>query len=53
MHHEVFSEWCVDMLQELKEGYVIVMNNARYHSTLKEKLPTTETSKADIVWAGL
>lgn len=52
-HHEmngdVFKEWFVDMLLSLEEGCVVVMDNASYHSKLKEELPTSKTKKSDII----
>ena len=49
MNSEVFKEWFVNMLRSLEEGSVIVMDNASYHSTFKEKIPGSKTKKADIV----
>ncbi|XP_054267205.1 uncharacterized protein LOC128989347 [Macrosteles quadrilineatus] len=48
MNHEVFTEWFVDMLKLLDEGCIVVMDNASYHSKLKEKIPSSKTKKKDI-----
>lgn len=49
MNSEVFKTWFVDLLRGLKEGCVIVMDNASYHCTHLEKIPTTKTRKAETV----
>jgi transposase len=49
MNGDVFKEWFVDMLRGLEEGCVVVMDNASYHSKLKEEIPTSKTKKADII----
>lgn len=49
MNSQVFREWFVNLLRSLDEGSVIVMDNASYHSMLKEKIPSSNTKKADIV----
>lgn len=49
MNSQVFREWFINLLRSLEEGSVIVMDNASYHSALKEKIPVTNTKKAEIV----
>lgn len=44
-----FRVWFLDLLRGLEEPSIIVMDNASYHSCLKEKIPSTKTRKADIV----
>lgn len=49
MNSEVFKEWFTDLLKGLEEPSVIVMDNASYHSTYKEKIPSLKTRKAEIL----
>lgn len=49
MNSVVFKNWFLDLLRGLDESCVIVMDNASYHSTYAEKIPSTKTKKADIV----
>lgn len=49
MNAEVFEEWFIDLARQLEKPSVIVMDNASYHSTSAEKIPTTKTRKADIL----
>lgn len=49
MNSDVFREWFINLLRSLDQGCIIVMDNASYHSSLKEKVPTTNTKKEEIV----
>ena len=49
MNSDVFKEWFINLLRGLEEPCVIVMDNASYHSSLMEKIPSTKTKKADII----
>ncbi|XP_060854825.1 uncharacterized protein LOC132932459 [Rhopalosiphum padi] len=49
MNGETFYNWMSNILPRLKENSVIVMDNAPYHSVKKEKIPNTNSRKADII----
>lgn len=51
MNGQLFKEWFINqlLLCRLEQGCVIVMDNASYHSVLKEKVPTSKWKKNDIV----
>lgn len=49
MNGNTFRDWFKDVLPRLKDNAVIVMDNAPYHSVRKEKCPSTQTRKADII----
>ncbi|XP_025192835.1 uncharacterized protein LOC112592888, partial [Melanaphis sacchari] len=49
MNGDSFRDWLEGVLPRLKENCVIVMDNAPYHSMKKEKYPTTQWRKADII----
>lgn len=49
MNGECFREWLESVLPRLKDNAVIVMDNAPYHSVKLDKVPTTNTRKADII----
>lgn len=49
MNRENFLHWFeYQLLMNLEEPSTIVMDNASYHSTVVNKVPTTATKKADI-----
>lgn len=48
MNSEVFKRWFIQLLNNLEEPSVIVMDNAPYHSTLKETYPKSNWRKADV-----
>ncbi|KAL4082879.1 hypothetical protein QTP88_029533 [Uroleucon formosanum] len=48
MNGEVFKQWFIQLLNNLEEPSVIVMDNAPYHSTLKETYPKSNWRKADV-----
>lgn len=48
MTGEVFVNWFKNVLPLLDEKAVIVMDNASYHSTKVEKIPTKNSRKCDI-----
>ncbi|KAL4096840.1 hypothetical protein QTP88_021723 [Uroleucon formosanum] len=45
MNPEVFKNWFIDMLNHLEEPSVIVMDNASYHSMLKDNFPKSNNRK--------
>jgi len=45
MNAEVFKNWFIDMLNHLEEPSVIVMDNASYHSMLKDNFPKSNSRK--------
>lgn len=49
MNGDVFEEWFVQMLDLIPKGAVIVMDNASYHSRLREALPTSRWRKAELL----
>lgn len=49
MTADVFEEYFKQMIEYIPANSVIVMDNASYHSRLKENLPTTSWKKAEIV----
>lgn len=50
MNGALFKDWFKNnLLCRLEEGSIIVMDNASYHSTLKEKIPTSKWRKNEIV----
>jgi transposase len=46
MNLEVFKNWFINMLNHLEEPSVIVMDNASYHSQLKDNFPKSNSRKA-------
>ncbi|KAL4153955.1 hypothetical protein QTP88_001788 [Uroleucon formosanum] len=46
MNSEVFKNWFINMLNHLEEPSVIVMDNASYHSRLKDNFPKSNSRKA-------
>lgn len=46
---QTFQEWFAEILPLLEDKAVIVLDNALYHSVKKEKTPTTNWRKAQIV----
>ncbi|XP_060861789.1 uncharacterized protein LOC132938795 [Metopolophium dirhodum] len=42
---KVFKNWFIDMLNHLKEPSVIVMDNASYHSMLKDNFPKSNSQR--------
>jgi hypothetical protein len=48
MNGEVFKQWFIQLLNNLEEPSVIVIDNAPYHSTLKESYPKSNWRKADV-----
>lgn len=50
MNGGCFRDWLESVLPRLKDNAVIVMDNAPYHSVLKEKRPNKNWSKDDIIW---
>ena len=50
MNAETFEKWFIeDFLPYLPPASYIVMDNASYHSRLRDKPPTTSSKKADII----
>lgn len=49
MNGDSFRDWLEGVLPRLKANCVIVMDNAPYHSVKKEKCPTTQWRKSDII----
>ncbi|XP_022161573.1 uncharacterized protein LOC111027488 [Myzus persicae] len=49
MNGDSFRDWMEGVLPRLKDNCVIVMDNAPYHSVKKEKCPTTQWRKSDII----
>ena len=49
MNASVFEEWFREVLHLLPPNSVVVMDNASYHSRLKEQLPNTSWKKARII----
>ena len=50
MNSETFEKWLLEtLLPALKPGCKIVMDNAKYHSRIKDRAPTTASIKAEIV----
>ncbi|XP_039282804.1 uncharacterized protein LOC111061493 isoform X6 [Nilaparvata lugens] len=50
MNSSLFKEWFVDkLLCRLEEGSVIVMDNASYHSALRDKIPDSKWKKNEII----
>lgn len=52
MNHETFYKWFKEsLLKNLSKPTVIVMDNAKYHSKLLDKVPTLNSNKLEIlVW---
>ena len=48
MNAEIFEEWIKDLCSGLEEPSLILLDNASYHSRLKEKQPTTVWKKSDL-----
>lgn len=49
MNEENFIKWFENqLLKNLEEPSIIVMDNASYHSTLKEKVPNNSWNKSAI-----
>ncbi|XP_060846494.1 uncharacterized protein LOC132926185 [Rhopalosiphum padi] len=48
MNGEVFKEWFIQLLKNLEEPSVIVMDNALYHSILRDKYPKSNWRKAEV-----
>lgn len=49
MNGKLFKDWFVSLLSHLEEGSIIVMDNASYHSMLKDKVPTSKWKKSEII----
>jgi len=49
MNGDNFQEWFESILPRLDQNSVIVLDNAPYHSVKSEKIPTTNSNKADIL----
>jgi transposase len=50
MNYEVFKEWFEkQLLPNIPQKSVIIMDNAPYHSVIKNKAPTMASSKADMI----
>ncbi|CAI6377542.1 unnamed protein product [Macrosiphum euphorbiae] len=49
MNGDTFREWMEGTLPRLKPNFVIVIDNASYHSVKIDKAPTSNTRKADII----
>ncbi|KAJ8914699.1 hypothetical protein NQ315_017408 [Exocentrus adspersus] len=50
MNSELFEKWMEEqLLPRLKKPSLIVMDNARYHSRLMEKIPNTQSTKDEII----
>ncbi|KAB0796612.1 hypothetical protein PPYR_10673, partial [Photinus pyralis] len=50
MNGDLFKKWLINnLLNNLEEPSLIVIDNAPYHSTLVEKLPTSSWTKGDMV----
>lgn len=49
MDFKKFKEWFVILLQNLQEPSTIIMDNAPYHSVQKNKPPTKNNNKSEIV----
>jgi predicted O-methyltransferase YrrM len=46
---DIFKEWFINrFLNYLKEGSIIIMDNANYNSTIRDKAPDRGSSKKDI-----
>lgn len=41
MNHVIFKEWFKKLLESLTEPSLIILDNAPYHSRVKEQLPST------------
>ena len=48
MSAQHFEEWFSKLLQNIPDNSVIVMDNASYHSRIKNKSPTTSNKKGEI-----
>ncbi|KAE9524162.1 hypothetical protein AGLY_015407 [Aphis glycines] len=48
MNVEVFKEWFIQLLRNLEEPSIIVMDNAPYHSILRDKYPKSNWRKAEV-----
>jgi hypothetical protein len=49
MNTDSFKDWFVNrFLNYLEEGPIIIMDNARYHSTIADKFPNSGSRKKDI-----
>ncbi|PSN30176.1 hypothetical protein C0J52_24176 [Blattella germanica] len=48
MNGNAFQEWFEKILPSLEPNYVIVIDNASYHSVKKERIPTTANNKDEI-----
>ncbi|XP_043234052.1 uncharacterized protein LOC122392576 [Amphibalanus amphitrite] len=48
MNAQHFEEWFSSLLQNIPANSVIVMDNASYHSRIKNKTPTTSNKKGEI-----
>ncbi|XP_025192691.1 uncharacterized protein LOC112592757 [Melanaphis sacchari] len=46
MNGEVFKQWFIQMLNNLEELFIIIMDDAPYHSVLKEKYPKVIRKKS-------
>lgn len=50
MNSELFEKWMEEeLLPKLERPSLIIMDNARYHSRLLEKYPTTQSTKMEII----
>lgn len=49
MNGDFFHDWLKNVLPRLKDNAVIVMDNAPYHSEKKEKCPTIQWKKQEII----
>uniref|UniRef100_A0A1B6GV18 Tc1-like transposase DDE domain-containing protein n=1 Tax=Cuerna arida TaxID=1464854 RepID=A0A1B6GV18_9HEMI len=49
MNHETFHKWFSEsLMSNLTKPSIITMDNARYHSKILDKTPTTGSRKAEI-----
>ena len=49
MNAELFMSWFIQLLEGLGQACIIVMDNAPYHSVVKDKAPTTANRKNEII----
>lgn len=49
MNGDCFNEWFESVLPRLEPNSIIVLDNAPYHSVKAEKIPTSNSKKADIL----
>lgn len=49
MNFDTFKKWFETLLNNLDEPYIIIMDNAPYHSVQKNKPPTTANRKSELI----